>query len=133
MQVDPNGKILELTDKELFNYPFLYMIEPGHIELRDDEIKALRKYLLNGGFLMIDDFWGSQEWDNFAFEMRRVFPKRKFTELDLKHPIFHCVFDLKSQTSGSSDSDCPRRSPLWHYLGARRGWPRASLQGALRR
>lgn len=95
MQVDPNGKILELTDKELFNYPFLYMIEPGHIELRDDEIKALRKYLLNGGFLMIDDFWGSQEWDNFAFEMRRVFPKRKFTELDLKHPIFHCVFDLK--------------------------------------
>ena len=51
LQVDPNGKILELSDKELFNYPFLYMIEPGHIEFRDDEIKALRKYLLNGGFL----------------------------------------------------------------------------------
>jgi hypothetical protein len=97
LQVDPNGKILELTDKELVNYPFLYMIEPGHIELTDDEVKALRKYLLNGGFLMVDDFWGSEELDNFEFEFKRVFPKRKLAELDLKHPIFHCVFDLKKK------------------------------------
>jgi hypothetical protein len=95
--VDPNGKILELTDKELVNYPFLYMIEPGHIELTGDEVKALRKYLLNGGFLMVDDFWGSQEFDNFEFEFKKVFPKRKLIELDLKHPIFHCVFDLKEK------------------------------------
>ena len=97
LQVDPNGKILELTDKELVNYPFLYMIEPGHIELTGDEVKALRKYLLNGGFLMVDDFWGSQEFDNFEFEFKKVFPKRKLIELDLKHPIFHCVFDLKEK------------------------------------
>ena len=97
LQVNPNGKILELTDKEIHNHPFLYMIEPGHIELKEEEVQALRKYLLNGGFLMVDDFWGTEEWDNFRLEFKRVFPKRKIVELDHDHPIFHCVFDLKEK------------------------------------
>lgn len=97
MQVDPNGKVMELTDPELFNYPFLYMIEPGHLEFTEEEVVALRKYLLNGGFMMVDDFWGDWEWDNFEYEIKRVFPKRKIEELEIDHPIFHCVFDLKEK------------------------------------
>lgn len=97
MEVNPDGKILELTDPELFDFPFIYIIEPGSIYLSDEEIKALRKYLLNGGFLMVDDFWGDREWDHFERIFKKIFPDRDFEELELEHPIFHCVFDLQEK------------------------------------
>ena len=97
LEVDPNGKILELTDDALFDYPFLYMIEPGEMYLSEDEVAALRKYLLSGGFLMVDDFWGEDEWNNFYENIKRVFPDREPQELPLSHPIFHCVYDLKEK------------------------------------
>jgi hypothetical protein len=95
IKVDPNGRILRLTDKALYNYPFIYMVEPGALLLSDEEVAILRKYLLNGGFLMVDDFWGEWQWDGFAEQIKRVFPNREFTELPMEHPLFHCVFDLK--------------------------------------
>lgn len=97
MQVDPHGKVLELTDDELFDYPFIYIVEPGALAFGREEIKILRQYLLNGGFLMVDDFWGEREWDNFYYEIKRVFPDRELIELELDHPIFHAVFDLKER------------------------------------
>jgi hypothetical protein len=96
MEVDPDGKVMQLTDKALVDYPFIYLIEPGDLEFEDAEVIALRKYLLNGGFLMVDDFWGDEEWDNLEREMKRVFPKREIVDLTIDHPIFHCVFDLKT-------------------------------------
>jgi hypothetical protein len=54
-------------------------------------------FLLNGGFLMVDDFWGQAEWDNFYYQIKRVFPEREPHELPLSHPIFHAVFDLKEK------------------------------------
>ncbi len=97
MEVNPDGKILELTDPSLFDYPFIYIIEPGDIWLSDAEVAALRKYLLNGGFLMVDDFWGYREWEGFITEFKKVFPDRELVELELDHPIFHCVFDLQEK------------------------------------
>ena len=95
LEVNPIPIVLELTDPELFNYPFIYIIEPGNLVFLDEEVKNLRRYLLNGGFLMIDDFWGQTEWYNIYHEMKRVFPEREPVELTLDHPIFHCVFELK--------------------------------------
>jgi hypothetical protein len=97
LKVDPEGKVLRLTDPELFSHPFIYIVEPGSLEFSEDEVKALRRYLLSGGFLMIDDFWGEAEYENLYEEMRRVFPDREPEELGLDHPIFHCVFDLKEK------------------------------------
>lgn len=97
MKVDPQGRILELSDEELFDYPFIYMIEPGSLEFTEEEVTALRRYLTNGGFMMVDDFWGEAEWDNFALEMKRVFPERDLVDIPLEHPIFHCVYDLKEK------------------------------------
>lgn len=97
MKVDPDGRILSLTDKELFDFPFLYMVEPGGLQLTEAEVPILRKYLLNGGFLMVDDFWGEREWANVEREFKRVFPERAFVELPLDHPIYHCVFDIQAK------------------------------------
>lgn len=97
MEVDPDGVVLELTDPKLFDYPFIYIVEPGGLMFSEEEVKALRRYLLNGGFLMVDDFWGEDEWYNFYYEIKRVFPDREPIELELDHPIFHAVFDLKER------------------------------------
>ncbi len=97
LKVDPNGKVLELTDKELFDYPFVYLIEPGRLHFSEADVKALRKYLLSGGFLMVDDFWGEWEWENFYFQIKRIFPDREPIDVPLEHPIFHCVYDLKER------------------------------------
>lgn len=95
LDVDPYGRIIELTDEALCDYPFLYMIEPGSMVLEEEEVLGLRRYLLNGGFLMVDDFWGEAEWANFYREIKRVFPDREPVELPLEHEIFHIVYDLK--------------------------------------
>jgi uncharacterized protein DUF4159 len=97
LKVSPTSKTLRLTDDELFDYPFIYLIEPGSLVFSEDEVLALRRYLYNGGFLMVDDFWGEDEWSNFYHEIQRVFPDREPEELPLDHPIFHCVYDLKEK------------------------------------
>jgi hypothetical protein len=94
MKVDPDGRVLSLTDPDLFDYPFIFMTEPGALRFEEAEVPALRRYLLNGGFLMADDFWGPLEWANFEREMKRVLPEHDFVELPMDHPLFHCVFDL---------------------------------------
>ncbi len=95
MKVDPDGRTIKLSDPALVNYPFIYMVKAGRMELRDAEVPLLRKYLLNGGVLMLDDFWGTQEWTSVEYEIQRVLPGRNWTELPLSHPLFHCVFDIK--------------------------------------
>jgi Domain of unknown function (DUF4159) len=97
LRVDPDGKILEISDPELFDYPWIYIVEPGRLKFTEEEVPILRRYLLSGGFLMVDDFWGEREWRNFYDEIKRVFPEpeREPRDLEMNHPIFHCVFDIK--------------------------------------
>lgn len=94
MKVDPDCRIMRLTDPDLCNFPFIYMVEPGSLILRDEEVPVLRNYLLNGGVLWADDFWGEWQWDVFARQLKRVFPDRDFQELPMSHEIFHDVFNL---------------------------------------
>ena len=95
LKVNPDGLFLHLTEQELVEYPCIYMVEPGSLYLSDQEAARLREYLLNGGFLWLDDFWGDSEWDNMANELKKVFRDREFVELPLTHPLYHCVFDIQ--------------------------------------
>ncbi len=97
MKVDPDGRFVGLTDPELNDFPWIYIVEPGRLGFLEEEVVALRKYLTNGGFLMFDDFWGDSAWKNVEREMKRVFPDRSFSELALEHPLYHCVFDIKAK------------------------------------
>ena len=97
LKVNPDPIFLRLTDERIFDYPFMYLIEPGDIDFSMEEAKAMRRYLDNGGFIMVDDFWGDQEWWDFEQAMKMVFPNRKYVELEIDHPIFHSVYDLKKK------------------------------------
>jgi len=85
---------ISLTDPQLFDYPFAYILEVGYLQLSQQEADSLREWCLRGGFLMIDDFHGSAQWENFIYEFSKVFPDRSPVELKPDHPIFHCYFDF---------------------------------------
>ncbi|MEQ1828869.1 MAG: DUF4159 domain-containing protein [Pirellula sp.] len=95
MKVHPNGRVLELTDPDLFDFPFLFMNGVGSLQFSKEEAEALRRHLLNGGFIMVDDFWGEEELENMKDQMRLVFPGREPKLLSLAHPLFHIVYDMK--------------------------------------
>jgi hypothetical protein len=79
---------------DIFNYPWLYAVEVGHWNLSDALAKKMREYFDRGGFLMVDDFHGTQEWETFTASLRRIFPDRPVVDLDSKDPIFHTLYDL---------------------------------------
>ena len=94
---DPRHLIVRLTDDELFQCPFIMMQEVGRLLFTDEDAARLKTYLLKGGFLWVDDFWGSYAWNSWASQIRKVFPPSEFPIVDLRpdHPIFHTMFDLK--------------------------------------
>jgi len=90
---EPNHFVLALTDPLLFRCPFTMLTEPGGAYFDGAEAAALRAYLLKGGFLWVDDFWGPVAWDNWAAQIARALPPGEFPieDLPLEHPIFHTV------------------------------------------
>lgn len=97
MKVDPNGKVVRLTSPELFDFPFVFMSNINQINLSDDECEAMRRYCLNGGFVMADDFWAPQSWEHVRNQMEFVFPNRKPRELKRSHPIFNIVYNIQGK------------------------------------
>src|SRR5579862_1108532 len=96
---------LEVID-DMYNWPVLYAVEVGHMDLPEIQAKQLREYLLRGGFLMVDDFHGSNardhneginEWENFVENMEKVFPDRQIEDIPNNDPIFHTIYDLSDR------------------------------------
>lgn len=84
-------------EDEVYNWPDMYAVEMGYWNPTDQQAAQLREYLLRGGFLMLDDFHGTIEWNNFAAGMNKVFPDRDIVDLDNKDPIFHVIYDLDTR------------------------------------
>jgi hypothetical protein len=84
-------------EDDVFNWPWLAAGEMGDWKLTEAQAQKLRDYLLRGGFLMLDDFWGTEEWNRFQESMDAVFPDRPIVEIDDKDPIFHTVYDLSDR------------------------------------
>lgn len=87
-------QVVNLDNDEIFDYPFVYAVEVGHWALGDAQAKKLREYLDRGGFLMVDDFHGTYEWEVFMASFTKVFPDRPIVEIDNKDAIFHVLYDL---------------------------------------
>jgi hypothetical protein len=82
---------------DFFNWPWLCAGEMGDWRLTDAQAARLREHLLRGGFLLLDDFWGPEEFARFNESMRRVFPDRPIVEIESSDPIFHTVYNLNER------------------------------------
>jgi hypothetical protein len=90
-------QVVDIDDDAMFDYPWLYAVEVGNWELSLEQAKRLREYLDRGGFLMVDDFHGTYEWEVFMESLRRVFPDKQVVEIPGDDPIFHTLTDLSDR------------------------------------
>jgi len=92
----PNHLVVRLTDDELFQCPFVEMEDVGTARFSDEEVQRLRQYLLKGGFIWVDDFWGEEAWWQWVEEIQRVLPKKDFPirPVTPDHPIFRTLFQV---------------------------------------
>ena len=95
---DPNHLLLRLSDDTLFQCPFIMMTEVGSLYMNETEAERLRTYLLKGGFLWADDFWGSYAWEVWEEEIRKALPASEYEIVDvpLTHPLFRAQFEMKN-------------------------------------
>ena len=131
---EPNHFVVRPTDEALYQCPFIIMSDPGSAGFSDDDAEALRSYLLKGGFLWADDYWGPWAWDDFAREIAKVLPPAQYPirELTFDHPIFKTMFTV---------TKIPQ-VPSWQYWSGsgdtsemgtaarRRTWPRSPMPTA---
>ena len=87
-------QVVDLDSDDIFNYPWIYAVQVQTWTFSEAEAKKLREYLLKGGFLMVDDFHGTEDWENFMEGMRMVFPDRPVEDLENKDELFHTLYDL---------------------------------------
>ena len=84
--------VLTLADERLWEYPWIYFVEPGNLRLKPEEVGVLREFLLRGGTATFDDFHGPVEFGTVQKELRRVFPEREIVKLPLDHPVFSAFY-----------------------------------------
>src|SRR5262249_26195981 len=95
---EPNHLLIRFTDPELFDCPFVMATEVGRTFISDEDAKALRLYVEKGGFLWVDDFWGTYPWAHWVAQIRKALPANEFPifDLPLDHPMFHTQFEVSS-------------------------------------
>lgn len=93
---DKTPNVVTPLDPKLFDYPYLYIVSPHRMNLDSEEAANIREYLLRGGFLHLDDFWGLDQRAVVEEEMGKIFPEpeRKMQKLSLDHEVFHTFFDI---------------------------------------
>jgi hypothetical protein len=92
-----NHAIVAIGDEAFYRCPIVIMQEVGSLYLDDDDAAHLRNYLVKGGFLWVDDFWGEYAWRIWETEIRKALPSGEFAMIDLPstHPLFHILYDVK--------------------------------------
>lgn len=135
---EPSQVVVRLTDPQLFDYPHIFMSDVGTANFDEKECEHLREYLLRGGFLHVDDFWGEYAWDKWEYEMSKVLPPDRYPikDIPLDHPIFNIVFDVREvpqvpsiqywemsggghQEDHGSDTSVPHLRGIWDPTSGR--------------
>jgi hypothetical protein len=94
----PEHLVVRLTEDALYQCPYLHMEDVGTASLTDAEVQGLRSFLLKGGFLWVDDYWGSYAMHNWLSQLARVLPPSEYPvqDIPIDHPIFKSMFEVKS-------------------------------------
>lgn len=95
LKIAPRPEQIEIMDERIFDYPILYAVEPGFMDLSTEQAARLREYLSRGGFFFVDDFWGEAEWENVQEQFHKIVPEYEIKDLPLSHPIFHSYLDVE--------------------------------------
>lgn len=114
----PTEQVVNLDSDEIFNYPWIYAVQVQNWSFTDAEAKRLREYLQKGGFLMVDDFHGTQDWQNFMNGMRQVLPEQPVEDLQSGDEIFHTLYDV----------DDKMQIPGEHYIRTNRTYEKDGYQ-----
>ncbi len=93
MQLDPEQGVVEAISPDIFNYPLVHMTGHGNVVFSDLEAQNLKKYMLSGGFLHIDDNYGMDQF--VRREIQKIFPTEELAELPPSHPIFKQRFTFE--------------------------------------
>ena len=122
---EPNYWVVRLTDDDIFQCPFTMASDVGTAAFSDEEAERLRRYLLKGGFLWVDDFWGTRAWEQWSEQMRRVLPEYAIVDVPSDHPIRHTMFEVKTlpqvtsinmwRRSGGDTSERGSDSPVANF------------------
>ena len=92
---DPNYWVVSLSDPALFRCPFLMGSDVGTMGLTDEEAQTLREYLLKGGFLWVDDFWGTPAWEQWSLQMRKALPEFRIVDVPFDHALLNGMFTIR--------------------------------------
>jgi hypothetical protein len=130
---DPSGSpdhiVVRLTEEALFQCPYLHMEDVGTAAFTDAEVQGLRTYLLKGGFMWVDDYWGTSAWSNWVSQFARVLPPSEYPihDIPLDHPILKTMFEVKEmpqipsiqfwRTSGGETSERGSDSAIPSFRG----------------
>lgn len=114
--------VLTLDDPRLYQYPWIYFVEPGNLKMLDSDVTTLREFLYRGGTATFDDFHGPFEWANLEKELKRVFPDRPIIEVPKDHPVFSCFYKIDSY---------PQVAGLGSFLSGR-SWEKGGYVSHLR-
>jgi hypothetical protein len=125
----PDTVVVRLSDPLLFRCPILFMEDTGTLRFSTAEVANLKDYFAKGGFLYVDDFWGTSAWQQWTTEIGRVLPPSQFPIFDIPpdHPILHALYDLNAvpqvsaisfwQRTGGSTSERGSDSPRANFRG----------------
>ena len=103
LDVDPAYEFVDIASENFFTYPFIYMTGHGNINFNEGEVRRLRTYLENGGFLYADDDYGMDK--AFRREIRKVFPEQDLVELPFSHGIYHVQYDFPNGPPKTHEHD----------------------------
>ena len=139
INTNETSQSISLMDGAIYDYPALYMVEAGFASFTEFEAIRLREYLLRGGFLLVDDFHGSYQWDKFLEWMDKIFPDREIVDIPKDHEVFHVHFDIENfvqipglralclnngatwerpmtKSAGVVESNLSRQEPAWRAI-----------------
>lgn len=121
VDIEDESRAIRLTSEQLFDRPWIYALEIGSWLLSQDEADNLREYLLRGGFLVIDDFHGSVQWDGFMRSMRKVFPDRQIVDVPPDNEIMNLHFEA-DQSKPIPGIMALRYDQTWEHDGYTPTW-----------
>jgi hypothetical protein len=121
--------VVDLISDDLFNYPFVYVVEAGHWDLPLSQAQKLREFLDRGGFVMTDDFHGTLDWSIFTESLNRSMADRPIVDIENSDPIFHVLYDLDDKFQVPGIVNYPFRQtheydgfePKWRALRDQKG------------